>query len=172
MKCTEALWYVRKSSVHFIMILHRAAATTRVILAAMLLCALAVGLANAKDDYLDYYEQGEFALRVEKWDRAIDLFTKSIADNPNFFPAYHNRAIAYSKKGEYDKGLKDLEKVVKLNPNYPDAYGLMGLIYEIKKDYRSAVKVYKEALAREKRAQVRKVLEKYILDAQAKLNRK
>lgn len=158
-------------SVPFTMILHRAAATARFIPAAILLCALVVGLADAKD-YLDFYEQGEFALRVEKWDRAIDLFNKSITDNPNFFLAYHNRAIAYSKKGEYDKSLKDLQKAVQLNPNYPDAYGLMGLIYEIKKDYGSAVKVYKEALAREKRTQVRNVLEKYIQDAQTKLHQK
>ncbi|MGC8604317.1 MAG: tetratricopeptide repeat protein, partial [Desulfomonilaceae bacterium] len=70
-------------------------------------------------DYLDYYEQGEFALRVQKWDRAIDFFSKALKDNPNFFVAYHNRAIAYSKKGEYDKSIADLKKAVQLNPDYP-----------------------------------------------------
>jgi Tfp pilus assembly protein PilF len=123
------------------------------------------------EDYLDFYEQGEFALRVEKWDRAVELFTKSIQDNPNFFLAYHNRAIAYSKKGEYDKSLADLHKAVQLNPDYPDAYGLMGLVYEIKKDYVSAIKVYREALVREKRPQVKRVLENYIKDADARLKR-
>jgi tetratricopeptide (TPR) repeat protein len=121
------------------------------------------------EDYLDYYEQGEFALRVQKWDSAIDLFTKSIQDNPNFFVAYHNRAIAYSKKGEYDKSIQDLRKAVELNPDYPDAYGLMGLVYEIRKDYVSALKVYREALAREKRAGVKKTIEQYIQDVEAKL---
>lgn len=158
-------------SVRRTMILKRAAATVRVVVGCAFLCAIVTGLAGA-EDYLDFYEQGEFALRVEKWDRAIDFFTKSIADNPNFFLAYHNRAIAFSKKGEYDKSLKDLDKAVQLNPNYPDAYGLMGLIYEIKKDYASAVKVYKEALAREKRAPVRRVLEKYVRDAEAKAQQK
>lgn len=120
-------------------------------------------------DYLDYYEQGEFALRVQKWDRAIEYFSKSLKDNPNFFMAYHNRAIAYSKKGEYDKSLADLRRAVKLNPDYPDAYGLMGLVYEIKKDYASALKVYREALSREKRPPVKRVLQKYIRDAEAKI---
>lgn len=153
------------------MIFHRTAATVGVVLTITCLCALIVRFAEATD-YLDFYEQGEFALRVEKWDRAIDLFTKSIADNPSFFLAYHNRAIAYSKKGEYDKSLQDLQKAVQLNPNYPDAYGLMGLIYEIKRDFASAVRVYKEALAREKRAPVKRVLEKYIRDAEAKVQHK
>ncbi len=107
-------------------------------------------------DYLDYYEQGEFALRVQKWDRAIALFTKSIQDNPKFYVAFHNRAIAYSKKGLYDKSIADLTKAIQLNPDYPDAYGLMGILYEIKKDYPSALRVYEQALAREKRPEVQK----------------
>lgn len=123
-------------------------------------------------DYLDYYEQGEFALRVEKWDRAVELFSKSVEDNPKFFVAYHNRAIAYSKMGEYDKSIQDLKKALQLNPDYPDAYGLMGLVYEIKKDYLEALKVYQEALSREKRPAVQKVLQKYIHDVEAKIRKK
>ncbi|MGO9571418.1 MAG: tetratricopeptide repeat protein [Desulfomonilaceae bacterium] len=128
--------------------------------------------AVAAEDYLDYYEQGEFALRVQKWDRAIALFTKSIQDNPNFFVAYHNRAIAYSKKGEYDKSIVDLKKAVQLNPDYPDAYGLMGLVYEIKKDYPAALQVYQEALAREKRPATQKTLRKFVQDMEAKIKKK
>jgi tetratricopeptide (TPR) repeat protein len=123
------------------------------------------------EDYLDYYERGEFALRVEKWDRAIEMFTKSIQDNPNFFVAYHNRAIAYSKKGEYDKSIADLQKAVQLNPDYPDAYGLMGMVYEIKKDFPKALQVYREALARDKRPEVQKIIEKRIHDAEAKVKK-
>jgi len=124
------------------------------------------------EDYLDYYEQGEFALRVQKWDRAIEFFTKSIQDNPNFFVAYHNRAIAYSKKGEYNKSIQDLKKATQLNPDYPDAYGLLGLVYEITKDNAAAHEAYKEALSREKRPAVRKIIEKNIQDLEAKLKKK
>jgi tetratricopeptide (TPR) repeat protein len=131
-----------------------------------------VPAAVAADDFLDYYEQGEFALRVQKWDRAIELFTKSIKDNPKFFVAYHNRAIAYSKKGEYDKSIADLKKAVQLNPDYPDAYGLMGLVYEIKKDYPAALKVYKEALAREKRPTAQQTLRKYVKELETKVRKK
>lgn len=132
---------------------------------------LSGGVARA-EDYLDYYEQGEFALRVQKWDRAVEFFTKSIKDNPSFFVAYHNRAIAYSKKGEYDKSIEDLQKAVQLNPDYPDAYGLMGLLYEIKKDYAKSLGAYKEALAREKRPNVQKTIQKYIQDVEAKAKKR
>ena len=141
-----------------------------IFLVALFSCALIVSGASA-EDYLDYYEQGEFALRVEKWDRAIELFTKSLVDNPSFFVAYHNRAIAFSKKGEYDKSIEDLKKAVQLNPDYPDAYGLMGLVYEIKKDYAAALNAYKEALNREKRPAPRKIIQKYIQDMETKLKK-
>jgi tetratricopeptide (TPR) repeat protein len=120
------------------------------------------------EDYLDYFEQGEFALRVQKWDKAIELATKSISDNLRFFFAYHIRAIAYSKKGEYDKSIEDLKKVVELNPDYSDAYFLMGLVYEIKKDYASALNVYKEALAREKSPRGKEEIKRYIQDTEAR----
>jgi tetratricopeptide (TPR) repeat protein len=136
----------------------------------VIMVMLLVGTTSAQD-YLDYYERGEFALRVEKWDSAIDFFSKSIADNPSFFVAYHNRAIAYSKKGEYDKSIADLKKAVQLNPDYPDAYGLMGLLYEIKKNYASALEAYKEASSREKRPAAKKLLQKYIQDMEAKIKK-
>ncbi len=141
------------------------------LLTVLSICAISVGPTWA-EDYLDYYEHGEFALRVGKWDSAIDWFTKSIHDNPNFFVAYHNRAVAYSKRGEYDKSIKDLKKAVELNPDYPDAYGLMGLVYQIKKDYPSALKVYREALARAKRPSMQRLIEKYIEDVEAKIEKK
>jgi tetratricopeptide (TPR) repeat protein len=143
----------------------------RLLLVLTTACALLAGYAVA-EDYLDFYEQGEFALRIEKWDRAIEMFGKSIQDNPNFYVAYHNRAVAYSKKGEYEKSIQDLQKAVQLNPDYPDAYGLMGLLYEIQKNFPSALKAYQDALAREKRPAVKRVLEKYAQDVEAKIKKK
>jgi tetratricopeptide (TPR) repeat protein len=134
-------------------------------------CLTSAAATTADKEYLNYYEQGEFALRVQKWDRAIELFTRSIEKNPKFFIAYHNRAVAYSKKGDYDKSLADLKKAVELNPDYPDAYGLMGLVFEIKKDYTSALKAYQEGLKREKRDQIKQVLQRWIKDVEGKIKK-
>jgi tetratricopeptide (TPR) repeat protein len=150
----------------------RGRATINLVLMAVLsVCAISDEPARA-EDYLDYYEHGEFSLRVGKWDRAIEWFTKSIEDNPSFFVAYHNRAVAYSKTGEYDKSIEDLKKAVQLNPDYPDAYGLMGLVFEIKKDYPSALKAYREALGRANQPTMQRLIEKYIEDVEAKIQKK
>lgn len=149
----------------------RSPALSLFFLGLVIACSLGWERAGA-EDYLDFFEQGEFALRVEKWDKAIQLFSKSIQDNPKFFLAYHYRAIAYSKSGQYDNSIEDLKKVVELNPQYPEAYALMGLVYEIKKDYPAALKVYREALAREKRQAVKTGIENYIRDVEAKMKKK
>ncbi len=146
-------------------------ALTPVIAGLMVITLWCVQPAHA-DDYLDFYEQGEFALQVQKWPRAVDLFTKSIADNPNFFMAYHNRAIAYSKLGEYDKSIEDLRKAIQLNPDYSDAYGRLGVVYEIKGNYPAALKIYQEALSREKRPAMQLIIKKFIHDIEVKLKKK
>lgn len=135
-------------------------------------CLLFVGAWGGSafaEDYLDYFERGELALRVQKWDRAIELFSKAVKDNPKFYPAYRNRAIAYSKTGEYDKSIKDLQKAVQINPDYPEAYGLMGVVFEIKKDYASALKAYQRALKLEKRVALKEALGRYIKDVKSRM---
>ena len=123
----------------------------------LLLAGAAVEGNATKATFLDGFEQGQFALSVKSWDRARAVFTKLIKEDPKFYVAYHNRAIAYSKKGDYDKCIADLRKAVELNPKYPDAYGLMGLVYEIRGDYSAALRVYKKALELEKRPKVKKL---------------
>jgi tetratricopeptide (TPR) repeat protein len=123
------------------------------------------------EDYLDFFDQGEFALRVHNWKRAVEFLDKAIEANPRFAIAYVNRAIAYSKMGHYDRSIADLKSAVNIDPNRPDVYGLMGLVYEIKKDYVAALDAYREALSRENRPAVRSVIERYIKDLEPKVKK-
>lgn len=120
-------------------------------------------------DFAKAFQEGQFALGIGKWDLAIAHFTKSIEQNPKFFDAYNGRALAYSKKGEYDKCIADLKKAVELGQESPEPYALMGVVYEIKNDYSAALKAYSEALKRETKAELRKELERRMADAAAKL---
>jgi tetratricopeptide (TPR) repeat protein len=159
----------------FLWCVNRMNLRTKSVLALMLLLLLTgtvvAGSARA-DDFVDYFERGEFALNVRKWDSAITSFTKAIAAKPEFFLSYFFRAMAYSKKGEYDKSLIDLKKTIQLNPKYPNAYVSLGLVYEIKGDYAAAAQSYQRAIANEKQPEARAALKKYLSDAQAKLKKK
>ena len=117
------------------------------------------------------FQRGQNALRYQQWDRALNYFSASIKENPKFFPAYHSRAIAYSKKGLYDKSIEDLKKTVQLNPDFIQAYGLLGVVYEIKKDYTAALKVYRAALPRVKTPAAKRALKNWIGDMEMRLQK-
>jgi len=59
--------------------------------------------------------------------------------NPKDPIAYHNRADAYSLKGEVDRAILDYNKAIELNPNYAPAYNGRGRAYTSKGDYVHAV---------------------------------
>ena len=40
----------------------------------------------------------------------------------NYPKAYHNRGVAYSGKGQYDRALRDFEDTIRLNPDNSDGY--------------------------------------------------
>lgn len=122
--------------------------------------------------FMEYFDKGDLALRYKKWDRAITFFTKALQEDPKSFIAYHKRALAYSKAGQYDKCVADLRKVIQIKPDYPEAYALMGLVYEIDGKYDLALRAYQEALKREDRIDAKRLLEKYIWDVKQKQNKK
>lgn len=144
----------------------------------LLICLIVIGISIAfpvashskkSEKSWDYYAQGEFALRVHKWDRAIELFTKALKHDPKNALSYRNRAIAYSKKGRYDECIADLKQAAKLEPKSSEIYGLMGVVYEIQQDYESALRVYQKALSLERRPPAIRSLKKWIADMKKKV---
>jgi tetratricopeptide (TPR) repeat protein len=123
-------------------------------------------------DSLEKFRDADFAIRTKNWDRAIGLLTEIIKVNPELSLAYHNRAVAYSKKGMYDRSLADLKRAVKLNPKAPDSYALMGIVLDIKQDYDSAVAAFQRAMKLEKRPEVKKTLARWIQDSKKRVRRK
>jgi tetratricopeptide (TPR) repeat protein len=123
-------------------------------------------------DFIKDYNEGQFALKINKYDKAIAYFTSAIKKNPKFVPAWHARAVAFSKKGEYDRSIADLNQVIKLNPNHLDAYAMMGVVYEIKKDYKSALRVYQAALKRTTSPSVKRALLTWIAQIEEKIAKK
>lgn len=142
---------------------------TGILLAVILAATCSVSFQPAQAaEFADDFKEGQFALGVQQWDRAVKLFTEAIKKKPDFAPAYYSRALAYSKKGEYDKSIEDLKKVIQLHPESLEPYGLLATVYEIKKDYASALKVYRDVLSRVKDPAAKRVVEKSIADMEAK----
>jgi len=142
---------------------------------AICVVAAAPGLAQTQDQNgMAELAEADFALGIGKFDRAIELLTSIISKKPDQEALYLARALAYSKKGDYDKSIQDLRKVTQMkNPDAMfEAYNMLGRIYEIKKDYASAQKAYQEAFKRAKDPATKKILEQWIADMGTKLQKR
>ncbi len=63
------------------------------------------------------YSKGLTFAKKEKYEKAIESFTKAIELQETFMPAYLERGYVYASLEDNKKALQDLEKVLELDPN-------------------------------------------------------
>lgn len=63
-------------------------------------------------------ERGNAALTSNKFEEAIEFYTKAIHLDPNNHVLFSNRSAAFAKAGQYFQALEDAEKTVKLKPDW------------------------------------------------------
>ena len=87
--------------------------------------------------------QGALAMKQRQWDKALELFTRAIQDNPTYGEPLIYRARFYLSRGDPDKAKSDFQTAKRLTRRLDVAMQLGG-VYEILKDYDNAELVYKE----------------------------
>ena len=80
--------------------------------------------------------------------RAIDDYGAAIRCDPYYANAYSNRAFAYCKLGEYEKGIADCEQSIALRPNHSTTYINRGLCFAGLGNTERAANDFRFALAR------------------------
>ncbi len=61
-------------------------------------------------------------MRTKEYDEAIRFYTNSVNYDPSEPTTYCNRALAYIKKLNFQRGLKDCEEAIRLKSDYSKAY--------------------------------------------------
>lgn len=82
----------------------------------------------------------------EKYDEAIEYYTKAIEKNDKYTFAYHDRGSAYRITKKYQLALSDYRKAIQLNPNMVIAFNNMASVKKILKDYQGALIDYSSAI--------------------------
>ena len=98
---------------------------------------------------IEFYEQGNTAMRNENFEVAIKLYKKALKEDKKFAFAWDNLGIAYRRTGDYDKAIDCYKKSLKLDPNGRVALGNIAIAYELKEDFDKALLSYRDyAVAR------------------------
>src|SRR5262249_57946024 len=72
------------------------------------------------------------ACRNATGDDAIAACSRLIGRNPRNAVAWHNRGIAYRRRGEDDRAVADYGQAIRLDPGYVPAYNNRGYAYNRK----------------------------------------
>lgn len=90
--------------------------------------------------------EGNRLMKEEKYQEALNTYSKAIsldATNPVF---YCNRAAAYSRLGDYQCAADDCRMSLRYDPSYSKAYGRLGLAYSKMNKHELALDAYQNAL--------------------------
>ena len=94
-----------------------------------------------------YISLGNYFLENTQADRAISVFTKALALDPQSRKAYYNRGLAYARKGEETLAIGDYTRALQLDPNFAKAFNNRGTSYWKQGQANLALSDYSRALA-------------------------
>jgi tetratricopeptide (TPR) repeat protein len=85
-------------------------------------------------------------VRDEATKNAIQAYSKAIRIDPQFLPAYKERASGYLNLKQYAQAIEDFTKVHELDPNYAAAFSDEGIAKLESGQYFSAISAFNEAI--------------------------
>lgn len=92
------------------------------------------------------YDRALWSAKADRFDEAIDLFSKMTRDYPAVGIAYTNLGLLYLKKGRLEESEQALQKALELNPSDAIAYNHLGVVYRELGRFEEAHKAYTSAL--------------------------
>jgi tetratricopeptide (TPR) repeat protein/predicted Ser/Thr protein kinase len=86
------------------------------------------GIEANPEHLLSYLHAGELLARMEKWDRAIEEFTKALEIDPTLPGAHAGLAYCYFGKGNIKEAEKEANTALRQDSQVPEAHFVLGLI--------------------------------------------
>ena len=95
---------------------------------------------------LELLRRSQILLEAGKIDRAEELLSTTIRNQPDFAEAWNRLAVLYYVQGEYEKSRDKCLQVVQLNPIHFGAWHGLGLCQAALGNYRYAIEAFEKAL--------------------------
>ena len=86
-------------------------------------CLLLNGCQKEKElSAQDWIDRGLAFEESQRFDDAINAYTKAMEADPNSADAYLNRGIALARTGNFDRAIEDYTKALEINPRFVQAF--------------------------------------------------
>jgi tetratricopeptide (TPR) repeat protein len=95
---------------------------------------------------LEYLEDGHAALRVQRWNKAIEAYRRALAVDPKLADAYGGISIALLRTGQPQKALEAANMGLKLNPKKALSHTAMARILYDQGKYNNALESVNKAI--------------------------
>lgn len=89
-------------------------------------------------------QKGDDAYRKQRYDDALDFYTKAVVFNPSDKIVMLKIANIYKLKGNNDKALNFYDKIISLDKDSTDAYFNKGLVFANQKKYDKAIECFEK----------------------------
>ena len=86
----------------------------------------------------DNFKLGEESLKDERYEDAINYFTKHIEENPKDYKSYKDRGRAFHRADLYDEAVADFTKAIELEPIEAEPYIDRGMTYSRLRKFKKA----------------------------------
>ncbi len=93
-----------------------------------------------------YSDRGVAKWRLQRYEEALEDFTKSIELDGASAATFNNRANVHIDLGRYEEAIRDLDRAIALAPGYGAAYNNRGNAYFQLGSYQQALKDYQQAV--------------------------
>jgi tetratricopeptide (TPR) repeat protein len=107
----------------------------------------AIWLQSGNDAIDALMAEGIRLMTRQRYPEAVEVFSRMIAQAPNFPEAYNKRATVYYLMQEFEKSIADIHKTLELNPVHFGALSGMGLCYLGLNEPRQALEWFERAVA-------------------------
>ena len=99
---------------------------------------------TTREDASQFYNDGYKAFHSNDFPKAIDLYKKAIAIDPQFTDAYDNCGLSYRRLGNLDSAEIYYKKSTALNPKAMIAHANLAIVYIDKGNLDAAMNEYNE----------------------------
>ncbi|UCG49593.1 MAG: tetratricopeptide repeat protein, partial [Phycisphaerales bacterium] len=89
---------------------------------------LKAALGARPDDYVSFYNLGNFHMDRREYPEAISAFEAAIKLRADYLPPYVNASLAYNAAGQNDKAEASLKAAIKIDPNSVAAHLNLGML--------------------------------------------